>query len=79
MNYMGLSNDIRKKLAIIFKSGRQYLYYGVTKEDYEIFENAESQGKILNSVIKKYKTERVDDVKDVTPIYEQINHLKNSL
>ena len=70
---------INKKLAIIFKSGRQYLYHDVTKEDYEIFENAESQGKILNSVIKKYKTERVDDVTDVTPIYEQIKHLKSSL
>jgi len=72
-------DTINKKLAIIFKSGRQYLYYDVTKEDYEIFESAESQGKILNSIIKKYKTERVDDVIDVTPIYEQINQLKNSL
>jgi hypothetical protein len=72
-------DTINKKLAIIFKSGRQYLYYDVTKEDYEIFEGAESQGKILNSIIKKYKTERVDDVIDVTPIYEQINQLKNSL
>ena len=72
-------DTLNKKLAIIFKSGRQYLYHDVTKEDYDIFESAESQGKILNSVIKKYKADRVDDVVDVTPIYEQIKHLKNSL
>ena len=46
-------NTINKKLAIIFKGGRQYLYHDVKREDYNVFESAESQGKILNSLIKK--------------------------
>ncbi len=65
-----------KKLAIIFKGGRQYLYHDVTRSDYDIFEGSESQGKILHSVIKKYKAERVDDVLEVSLIIEQISNLK---
>ena len=65
-----------KKLAIIFKGGRQYLYHDVIRNDYDIFEGAESQGKILHSVIKKYKAERVDDVVEVSLIIEQISNLK---
>ena len=68
-----------RKLAIIFNTGRQYLYHDVKKEDYDLFEGAPSQGKMLHSVIKKYKTERVADVEDMTPIYEQIKILKSSL
>jgi hypothetical protein len=72
-------NTVSKQLAIIFNSGRQYLYYDVIKNDYDIFETSESQGKILNSVIKKYKVERVEDIVDITPITEQIDLIKNSL
>ncbi len=67
-----------KKLAIIFNSGRQYLYHDVLRSDYDIFERAESQGKILHSTIKKYKVEKVDDVVDITLLVEQIQTLKNS-
>lgn len=67
-----------KKLAIIFNSGRQYLYHDVLRSDYDIFERAESQGKILHSTIKKYKVEKVDDVIDTTLLVEQIQTLKNS-
>lgn len=67
-----------KKLAIIFNSGRQYLYHDVLRNDYDIFERAESQGKILHSTIKKYKVEKVDDVVDTTLLVEQIQTLKNS-
>ena len=72
-------NTISKKLAIIFKGGRQYLYHDVNKKDYSVFEQAESQGKILNSVIKKHKFEKISEVVDVTPINEQITIIKNSL
>ena len=72
-------NTISKKLAIIFKGGRQYLYHDVNKTDYDVFEQSESQGKILNSVIKKYKFERIKEVVDVTPINEQITLIKNSI
>jgi len=71
-------NTISKKLAIIFKGGRQYLYHDVNRNDYDLFENAESQGKILNSTIKKYKVDRIEEIVDVTPINEQINLIKNS-
>jgi hypothetical protein len=33
----------QKKLAIIFNSGRQYVYEGVTFTDYSKFEKSESQ------------------------------------
>ena len=72
-------NTISKKLAIIFKGGRQYLYHDVNKNDYDVFEQSESQGKVLNSVIKKYTFDKIEEVVDVTPINEQINIIKNSM
>ncbi len=72
-------NTISKKLAIIFNGGRQYLYHDVNKNDYDVFEQSESQGKVLNSVIKKYKFDRIEEVVDVTPITEQITLIKNSI
>ena len=67
-----------KKLAIIFKGGRQYLYHDVKREDYNIFENSESQGKVLNTTIKKYKSEKIEEVVNVTPLLEQILILKSN-
>jgi|TARA_R110000824_G_scaffold184427_1_gene365376 hypothetical protein len=78
-NILASKYDIRgKKLAIIFNSGRQYLYHDVSRNDYDVFEGAESQGKILHSTIKKYKVEKVVDIVDTTLIIEQIQTLKNS-
>ena len=71
-------NTISQKLAIIFKGGRQYLYHDVKRTDYNTFETAESQGKILNSHIKNYKTEKIEGTVDTTPIIEQIQLLKNN-
>jgi len=71
-------NTISKKLAIIFNSGRQYLYHDVKREDYNSFESAPSQGKMLHSVIKKYKTDKMDELVDITPILEQISILKGN-
>ena len=62
-------NTISKKLAIIFKGGRQYLYHDVNKNDYDVFEQSESQGKILNSVIKKYKFDKIEEMEYVTPTH----------
>jgi hypothetical protein len=70
-------NTISQKLAIIFKGGRQYLYHDVKRNDYNEFESAISQGKVLNSTIKKYKSDKVEDIVDTTPILEQIDILKN--
>ena len=72
-------NTLSQKLAIIFKGGRQYLYHDVKKTDYDVFEKAESQGKVLNSHIKNHKTDKVEEVVDTSPILEQIEILKNNL
>lgn len=69
-------NTTTQKLAIIFKNGTQYLYHDVKFTDYELFENSDSQGKVINSTIKNYKTERIEGKVDVTPILEQISILK---
>ena len=68
-----------KKLAVIFKSGIQYVYSDVTYEEYRKFELAESQGKVLNSVVKGHKYEKSPDKVDVTPMVEQINSIKETL
>jgi hypothetical protein len=65
------------KLAIIFKGGRQYLYHDVKNSDYLLFEQAESQGKVLNTHIKNHKMEKIEGVVDVTTILEQIQNFKN--
>jgi hypothetical protein len=66
-------------LAVIFKSGTQYIYSNVTNEDYKKFESGESQGKLLNTIIKKYGFDKIKDIVDVKPILEQINNIKNNL
>lgn len=68
-----------KKLAIIFNSGRQYIYEGVTFTDYSKFESGESQGKLLHVIIKKYSHSQSKDIVDVQPIVEQINEIKKTL
>ena len=70
-------NTISQKLAIIFKGGRQYLYHDVKRTDYNEFESASSQGKVLNSKIKNYNSDKIDGIVDTTPILEQIEILKN--
>jgi len=69
----------KKKLAVIFKSGLQYVYSDVTYNDYLKFESAESQGKVLNSIVKGHKFEKSPDKIDVTPMVEQINDIKETL
>jgi hypothetical protein len=68
-----------KKLALIFNSGRQYIYEGVTFTDYSKFEGGKSQGKVLHTVIKKYSYSQSKDIVDVQPIVEQINEIKKTL
>ncbi len=68
-----------KKLAVIFKSGSQYVYNDVTYDEYRKFELAKSQGKILNSVVKGHDYEKSPNTVDVTPMIEQINKIKETL
>lgn len=69
----------QKKLAIIFNSGRQYVYEGVTFTDYSKFEKSESQGKLLHSIIKKYPYSQSKEMVDVLPLVEQIEQIKSTL
>jgi hypothetical protein len=47
-------NKNNKDLNITFKHGGNYTYQNVSETDYMRFETADSQGKVLNTEIKKY-------------------------
>lgn len=55
-------NRGNKNLNIVFKNGGSYTYQNVPETDYVRFETAESQGKILNSQIRKYAFLKHDNV-----------------
>lgn len=38
-----------------------YVYYGVEEEDYVAFRDAESQGRAINTYIKKYKYSKIEE------------------
>lgn len=71
-------NEAAKELTVVFKNGGQYKYKGVPTNDYLRFELAESQGKVLNSHIKKYPFEKLENV-NVEPINAQILILKEGI
>ena len=54
----------KRKLAVIFGSGQQYLYHDVTLEDYRKFESDDSQGKAIHKYIRKYKSDKADELVD---------------
>lgn len=65
-----------KKLTIIFGSGKKYDYKDVSLVDFLVFETADSQGKILNSIIKpKYDYELIGsiDLKEIAKELAKIN------
>ena len=64
-----------KELIVTFKRGVQYKYFNVSSSDYLRFEIAESQGAVLNTHIKQYKTEKCDEV-SADLIVEEIDKLK---
>jgi KTSC domain len=63
-------NQKTQDLIITFKAGTRYKYANVSATDYMRFEIAESQGKVFNSHIKKYPTEKVDIVNVVNILKE---------
>ena len=65
-----------KNLVIIFGKGGQYLYEGVDYADYTKFELSESQGKSINTYIKKYPTKQLGVI-DTTQIKEDIKNILN--
>jgi len=68
-------NKTNKNLNITFKHGGSYTYQDVSSTDYMRFETADSQGKILNSNIKKYPFLKHDDV-DVEDVIKKIKAIK---
>jgi CRISPR/Cas system CSM-associated protein Csm2 small subunit len=68
-------NQSDKTLNIIFKHGGSYSYSNVENTDYIRFETAESQGKVLNSNIKKYAFIKNENV-DTTQVIDRVKKLK---
>ena len=62
----------KKLLTITFGTGARYNYLDVPLTDFVAFEAADSQGKILNSIIKpKYKVEKMANA-DLEVLKEEI-------
>lgn len=66
-------NKGTKDLVVVFKNGGQYLYNNVAETDYLRFETADSQGKVLNTHIKKYSFTKLSNA-DVDKIHEEIEN-----
>lgn len=64
-------NKTTKDLVVIFKNGSQYKYNGVSETDYLRLETADSQGKVINTHIKKYSVTKLDDA-DIEKINREI-------
>ena len=67
-------NKQTKDLEVTFSYGGVYSYHNVTDKDYFRFELADSQGKILNSHIKKYAFTALDKV-DTDLIKEELKKI----
>jgi hypothetical protein len=62
-NILASNYDVSTNTLIItFKRGAQYAYKNVGKTDYTRFELADSQGKVLNSHIKKHEFVQLSNV-----------------
>ena len=77
-NIVASSYDkVKKDLNITFKHGGNYTYQDVPDTDYLRFEIAESQGKVLNSNLKKYPFLKHENV-NVDEILKEIHNLNNA-
>lgn len=59
------NKDDYKDIEVTFKDGRTYKYFKVIVQDYLLFREGGldgSQGKALNSFIKKYQFEKMDKI-----------------
>jgi hypothetical protein len=75
-NIVASSYDkVKKNLNITFNYGGNYTYQNVPETDYMRFETSESQGKTLNSHIKKYPALKHENV-DVNLIFDKLSNVK---
>jgi len=60
------SYNYEHKTMLVQFGHATYLYRGVTKEDFFAFNNADSQGRALNEIIKpKYEFEKIHTAEDI--------------
>jgi hypothetical protein len=64
--------DDFKALKIVFKGGRTYNYKEIDVRDYVAFKHATSQGKALNTFLKKYEYEKVEESTDLELLNEEL-------
>lgn len=65
-----------ESLTVTFKNGGNYTYANVPLTEYTRFEIAESQGKVMNSRIKKYDFTNNGKV-DITKIIAEVNNIRD--
>lgn len=65
----------KKELNVIFKNGGNYTYQNVPPTDYFRFETADSQGKEINTTIKKYSVLKHENV-NTDNVIKKIKELK---
>ena len=65
----------KKELNVIFKNGGNYTYQNVPSTDYFRFETADSQGKEINTTIKKYSFLKHENV-NTDNVIKKIKELK---
>lgn len=66
--------DELKSVTVTFKNGSTYQYNDVNINDYMMFREHNSQGKSINTYIKKYKCEKQED-KDVDNLNEELHEI----
>lgn len=71
-------DSTKNELTVIFNRGDKYSYAGVSEADYKAFETSDSQGKTLNSTIKKYPFTKLTpmDANILTSMINEIELLK---
>jgi len=65
----------KNELMLIFNKGTRYKYPNVSSTDYLRFETADSQGKVFNTHIKNYTSEKIDNV-DPNELIKEVHNLK---
>lgn len=70
------NNGPTKNIKVVFNGGRTYMYHDVTNDDYIAFRMAESNGKALNSILKRYECARLMDT-DLAVLEEKKNSFIN--
>lgn len=69
--------DALKDVKIVFKNGTEYTYKEVPVYEYMTFRESASQGKALNSILKKYEFVKSEEKRDLELIKEEMEKVIN--